>query len=189
MISPARLARAWSAVKGFYVRRILIIVLFVLSTAVPAWGQDVSAVELQIERLRAQLRDVVDLEARLQDRASRLEEDLRPESIERSVAAVGTTDAAALRAARREQIEKQKADVNGQLSEAAARRAKLEAEIAAAEAEAVRLKAAALGPGTAAPRPAPAAAPAPPASAPNVTRRAPARKRAPRKRIKPRRRA
>lgn len=166
--------------------------MLVLGAAVPAWAQDVSAVELQIERLRAQLRDVVDLEARLQDSASRLEDDLRPENIERSVAAVGTTDAAALRARRREQIEKQKADVDAQLSTAAAKRVRLEAEIAAAEAEAVRLKAAALGPDPAAPRPAPAvvpAAPAAPAAAPTVRKKAPARRRTPRKRTRPRRRA
>jgi hypothetical protein len=174
---------------GHYVRHIFIGVLLALAAASTAWAQDVSAVELQIERLRAQLRDVIDREAQLQDRVSRLEDDLRPESIERSMAAVGTTDAAALRARRREQIEKQKAEVSAQLSEAAAKRARLEAEVAAAEAEAVRLKAAALGTDTNAPRPAPAAAPAAPAAAPAVRRKAPARKRTPRKRNRPRGRA
>src|SRR5215204_1252914 len=120
--------------------------LLVAAIACPARAQDVSAVELQIERLRAQLRDVVDREAQLQDRAARLDEDLKPENVERSVATVGTTDAAALRDKRREQLEKEKADVAGQLTEAAAKRAGLEAEIAAAEAEAVRLKAASLAP-------------------------------------------
>ena len=179
-----------ATMKGSHVKRIFISLLLVLGACVPAWAQDVSAVELQIERLRAQLREVVDREAQLQDRASRLEDDLRPENIERSVAAIGTTDAAALRARRREQIEKQKADVDAQLSEAAAKRARLESEIAAAEAEAVRLKAAALGSNNDAPRAAPAAAPASPAAAPAVRRRkAPARKRTHRKRNRPRRRA
>ena len=175
-------------------RRFVFSVLLVLASAAHAWAQDVSAVELQIERLRSQLRDVVDRESQLQDRAARLEEDLRPENVERSVAAVGTTDAAALRARRREQHEQQKADVTGQLSEVAAKRARLEAEIAAAEAEAVRLKAATLGADNATPRAtpraAPAASPALPAAAPAVRRRKlPVKKSTPRKRTRPRRRA
>lgn len=176
--------------EGLYVRHIFIGLLLALAATVPAWAQDVSAVELQIERLRSQLRDVIDREAQLQDRARQLEDDLRPESIERSVAAIGTTDAAALRASRREQIEKQKAEVDTQLSEAAAKRARLEAEVGAAEAEAVRLKAAALGAENTAPRPAPVAAPAAaPAAAPVVKKKAPVRKRAPRRRNRPRGRA
>ena len=171
------------------VRRIFVSVLLVLSVCVAAWAQDVSAVEIQIERLRSQLRDVVDLEARLQERVSQLDDDLRPESVERSVAAVGTTDAAALRARRREELERQKADVNGQLSAAAAKRARLESEIAAAEAEAVRLKAASLAPRAASPSAPPPASPAPPAAAPAVKRKAPAKKSAPRKRNRPRRRS
>jgi membrane protein involved in colicin uptake len=170
-------------------RHIFMGVLLALVAASPAWAQDVSAVEIQIERLRAQLRDAVEREAQLQDRASRLEDDLKPESIERSVAAVGTTDAAALRARRREQIEKQKADVDAQLSEASSKRAKLEAEIAAAEAEAVQLKAATLAPRPASPNAAPTPSPTSPTAAPVVRKKAPARKSAPRKRSRPRRRS
>lgn len=172
-----------------YVRRLVFSLLLVFISTAHAWAQDASAVEIQIERLRAQLRDVVDREAQLQDRAAQLDEGLRPENVERSVAAVGTTDAAALRARRREQLEKEKAEVAMQLAQASAKRAGLEAEIAAAEAEAVRLKAASLAPRAASPSAAPAASPAPPAAAPAVRRRAPARKRTPRKRTRPRRRA
>jgi membrane protein involved in colicin uptake len=175
--------------KGFYVRRIFISLLLVLGAATPSWAQDVSTVEIQIERLRSQLRDVVDLEARLQERASQLDDDLRPENIERSVATVGTTDAAALRARRREELERQKTDVDGQLSAAATKRTRLESEIAAAEAEAVRLKAASLAPRAAPPSAPPAVSPAPPSAAPVVKRKAPTKKRTPRKRTRPRRRA
>lgn len=169
-------------------RHILISLLLAFAAAPGAWAQDVSAVELQIERLRAQLRDVMNREAQLQDHAARLNEDLRPESIERSVAVVGTTDASALRVRRREQLEKEKSDIAGQFSEASAKRARLEAELAAAEAEAVRLKAAALAPKETAPRNTPVAAPVAPTPAPVVRRKAPARKRTPRKRSRPRRR-
>lgn len=170
-------------------RYIFISLLLVLGGAFPAWAQDVSAVELQIERLRAQLRDVVDREAQLQDRVSRLDEDLRPENVERSVAAVGTTDAAALRARRREQLEREKADAAGQLAEVSTKRVRLESEIAVAEAEAVRLKAASLAPRDISPNALPSAAPVTRSPAPGVKRRAPVRKRTPRKRTKPGRRA
>ena len=110
------------------------------------------------------MREMVDREAQLQDRTARLDEALRPENVERSVAIVGTTDAEALRAQRREELEKQKTNLTAQLSEVSAKRARLEAEIAAAEAEAVRLKAAALAPKEAAP-----------SNAPAVRKRAPAR--------------
>lgn len=168
-------------------RHVLASLLLALAAIYPARAQDISAVELQTERLRTQLRDVIDREAQLQDRAARLDEDLRPENVERSVASVGTTDAAALRARRREQLEKEKADVAGQLSEASAKRARLEAEITAAEAEAVRLKAASLAPRAASPGSAPTATPAPPAATPAVRRKAPARKNAPRRRSRLRR--
>lgn len=168
-------------------RSIFISLLLILGAAAQAVAQDVSAVELQIERLRAQLRDVVDREAELQERAARLDEDLRPENVERSVAAIGTTDAATLRAHRREQLEQEKADVAGQLAEASAKRARLEAEIAAAEAEAVRLKAAALVPKKTAPRNTPAAAPVAPIRTPAVRKKAPTRKSSSRKRTRPRR--
>jgi hypothetical protein len=174
--------------KGDYVRRIIICVLLILGATFPAWAQDASAAELQIERLHAQLRDVVDLESRLQDRAARLDEDLRPENVERSVAGVGTTDAEALRAKRREDLEKQKTDVTAQLAETSAKRTRLEAEIAAAEAEAVRIKAAMLAPKEAAPRNTPAAPPVTPTPAPAVKRKAPSQKRTPRKRNRLRRR-
>ena len=175
--------------KKYYVPNICIGVLLAVVAAAPAPAQDVSVAELRIEKLRAQLREVVEHEGQLQERVSRLEEDLRPENVERSVATVGTTDAAALRDKRREQLEKEKAEAARQLSEVSARRTGLEAEIAAAEAEAVRLKAAALAPKEAPARNTPAAAPVTPTPAPAVKRRAPAKKSTPRRRNRPRRRA
>lgn len=172
-----------------YLQQIFIsVLLVVVGAALSAQAQDVSTTELRIERLRAQLRDVIDREGQLQERISRLEEDLRPENVERSVATVGTTDAAALRDKRREQLEKEKSEVSGQLSEASAKRAGLETEIAAAEAEAVRLKAASLAPKEAPLRNAPVAAPVTPINAPVVKRKVPAKKSTPRRRNRPRRR-
>lgn len=120
--------------------------LLALVAVVPAWAQDVATVEQQVEKLRAQLREVVEKEAYLQVRAHQLEEDLKPESIERSVAHIGTTNAAALRDQRRQQLERQKAGVDEQLTSLASSRSRLEASIVTAEAEGVRLRAAALAP-------------------------------------------
>lgn len=126
-------------------------VLLILAAATSAWAQDVSTVERQVEGLRAQLQEVADKEAALQERARKLEEDLEPQNVERSVSTVGTTDARALRDQRRQQLEREKAQVEGQLASLAASRSRLETAIATAEAEAVRLRAAALAPRNTAP--------------------------------------
>lgn len=127
-------------------RRIFKCALLILCAATSAWAQDLTTVERQIEGLRAQLQDVADKEATLRVRAARLEEDLEPQNVERSVSTVGTTDARALRDQRRQQLEREKAQVEGQLTSLANSRSRLETAIATAEAEAVRIRAAALAP-------------------------------------------
>ena len=167
---------------------LLVLVPFVLASA-PAWAQDAAAVvEQRVEALRGQLRDVTDKQAQLQARVEELNESLKPENVERSVAGIGTTDASALRDQRREQLERQKAVVEEQLRSLDASRARLESAIATAEAEAVRLRASALAPTNSTPRDnavtntAPAASPAP---AKQTGKRALKR----RKRVRARRRA
>jgi predicted nucleic acid-binding Zn-ribbon protein len=124
-------------------RLLLSVALILPSFAVVA--QDTATVEQLIENLRAQLRDVVNKEAALQERKQKLEEDLKPENIEHSVSTIGTTDARALREQREQQLEREKATVESQLANLAESRNRLEASIANAEAEVVRLKANALG--------------------------------------------
>jgi DNA repair exonuclease SbcCD ATPase subunit len=168
---------------GRYVRSALLI----LVACVTAAAQDAASFEEQAERLRAQLREVTDKEAELEVRARQLDEDLKPENIQRSVALVGTTDAAALRDQRREQLERQKAALEEQRASLAASRSRLEAAITTAEQGAVRARAAALGASSA---PAPAAVPAVPARAPALKKRQSAPRRSKRvKRSRPRRRA
>jgi cell division protein FtsB len=121
-------------------------VLLITVTAISAWAQDVTTVERQVEVLRAQLQEVTDKEAALRERAQQLDEDMESQNVERSVSTVGTTDARALRDQRRQQLERQKAQVDGQLASLVSSRTRLEAAIATAEAEAVRLRAAALAP-------------------------------------------
>ena len=147
-------------------RRIFKCALLILFAAASAWAQDLTTVEQQIEALRAQLQDVADREATLRVRLARLEEDLEPQNVERSVSTIGTTDARALRDQRRQQLEREKAQVEGQLTSLAASRSRLQTAISTAEAEAVRLRAAALAPKNTAPaQPTAAASPAPPATA------------------------
>src|SRR6266705_4650594 len=81
--------------------------------------------------LRAQLVEAQARQAELQTRLAQLEEDLKPENIERSLAGVGSTHPEDLRAARRRQLEIQKKGIQTQLDSLAASRAHLEAGIAA----------------------------------------------------------
>jgi hypothetical protein len=88
--------------------------------------------------LRAQLVDTQARQAELQTRLQQLEEDLKPESIERSLAGVGSVHPEELREARRRQLEIEKRGVQSQLDTLAASRSRLETAIAAADAESYR---------------------------------------------------
>jgi chromosome segregation ATPase len=139
--------------------------LVILVAAASAWAQDLATVEQQVEGLRVQLQEVTDKEAALRERVGKLDEDLETQNVERSVSTVGTTDAKALRDARRQQLEREKAQVEAQLTSLANSRSRLETAISTAEAEAVRLRAAALAPKTnIPPRPETAVTPAAPAA-------------------------
>lgn len=96
------------------------------------FAQDASAAETA-ELLRAQLNEVQAKEAELQGRAKQLEEDLKPENIERSLAGIGSTRPEELRELRRRQLTIEKTSVRSQLDILAAQRARLESAITAAE--------------------------------------------------------
>src|SRR6266480_3630227 len=83
--------------------------------------------------LRTQLVDTEARQAELQTRLQQLAEDLKPEKIERSLAAVGSTHPEELREARRRQLEIEKKGVQSQLETLATSRARLEAAIASAD--------------------------------------------------------
>src|SRR6266851_5075238 len=80
--------------------------------------------------LRTQLVDTQARQAELQTRLQQLEEGLKPENIERSLAGVGSTHPEELREARRRQLEIQKKGVQAQLEVLIAGRTRLEASIA-----------------------------------------------------------
>src|SRR5438876_2309066 len=85
--------------------------------------------------LRAQLIEAQARQAELQTRLQQLEEDLKPENIERSLAGVGSVHPEELREARRRQLEIAKKGVQSQLEILATGRAHLEAAIASADAQ------------------------------------------------------
>lgn len=77
-------------------RRLVGSLMLIVAAFVPVPAQDAATVEQRAEALRAQLRDVTDKQAQLQAREQQLDEELKPENIGRSLAGIGTTDAAAL---------------------------------------------------------------------------------------------
>jgi len=94
--------------------------------------------------LRAQLADTEARQTELQSRLQQLEENLKPDNIERSLAGFGSVHPEELREARRRQLEIEKRGVQSQLDVLAASRSRLETASAAAEAESYRQSA---GPG------------------------------------------
>jgi hypothetical protein len=88
-------------------------------------------------------------QAELQTRLQQLEEDIKPENIEHSLAGIGSTHPEDLREARRRQLDIERKGVQSQLDVLAASRTRLETAIAAADAEIYRANA---GIGTGSPK-------------------------------------
>lgn len=107
--------------------------------------------------LRAQLVDIQSKQTELQTRLEQIEEQIKPENIERSLAGIGSTHPEDLREQRRRQLEIEKRGVQAQLDTLAASRARLEAAIASADAMSYQRS----GPG-------PAIGPSPTISGPTV---------------------
>ena len=118
--------------------RILPLLLLVAACAAPTQAQSPAGAAQQVESLRAQLGDVQKREEDLQTRMRQLDEELRPENIERYFALNGSTRPEEQREQRRRQLERQKAGVQSQLDQLAQSRTRLETSIATAEAAAYR---------------------------------------------------
>jgi hypothetical protein len=91
-------------------------------------AQDVAA------NLRLQLSEVEVRQAEMQARDEQLQEDLKPENIEQSLAGIGSTHPENLREQRRRQLETARARVRIQLDELDRSHTRLEAAIAEADA-------------------------------------------------------
>ena len=110
---------------------ILLFLVFAFSTN--AFAQQQSAAE-SLEKLRAQLLEVQAKEEGLKSRLQQLEESLKPENIERSLAGVGSTKPEELREQRRRQLTIERDSVLAQLKIIETSRQRLETAISNAEA-------------------------------------------------------
>ena len=104
--------------------------LFATTTLAQTSAEEIAA------NFRVQLSEVEVRQEEMQARDEQLEEDLKPENIERSLAGVGSTRPELLRQQRRRQLEMARARVRVQLDELDRIHTRLETAIAEADAEA-----------------------------------------------------
>jgi chaperonin cofactor prefoldin len=118
---------------NMFIKRTLIVCILVSSSA---FAQE-NASE-RAARLRAQLTDIQAQQTDLQTRLAQIDEAIKPENIERSLAGVGSVHPEELREARRRQLEVQRRGLQSQLDTLTASRQRVESAIAAADAEGYR---------------------------------------------------
>jgi hypothetical protein len=99
-----------------------------------------STAEQRAEMLRNQLLAMTERETALRNRLVQLDEDMRPENIDRSLSLVGTTRTTELRDARRRTLENERAGVESLMNQAAQSRARLEGDVKLADAMVARLR-------------------------------------------------
>jgi hypothetical protein len=112
----------------------LFLVLFVFIFTATAIAQESSSAAESVDKLRAQLLDVQAKEEELRARAQQLDESLKPENIERSLAGIGSTKPEELRESRRRQLTIERGGVQSQLKLLEISRQRLETAITNAEA-------------------------------------------------------
>ena len=108
----------------------------VLAFTTTGYAQEPESAAESVEKLRAQLIEMQTKEQDLRTGLEQLEESLKPENIERSLAGVGSTRPEELREARRRQLTVQRDGVLAQLRTLEEGKRRLEAALADAEARA-----------------------------------------------------
>jgi len=121
-----------------------LLVVLILGAGTTAVQSQTTAQE-RAEALRSQLEELQVKQLELQQRLGTLEEQLKPENIEKSLAGVGSTKPEELREARRKQLEIEKNGVEKQLDLLNDSRTRLERSIAQADADAYHQSARAVG--------------------------------------------
>src|SRR5215204_3676169 len=111
----------------------LFLVLFVLIFTATANAQESSSAAESVDKLRAQLLDVQAKEEELRARVQQLDESLKPENIERSLAGIGSTRPEDLRESRRRQLTIERDGVVAQLRTVETSKQRLESALANAE--------------------------------------------------------
>jgi len=114
----------------------LALLLFILMSTVSVSAQEPASAADQVEKYKAQLFELQSKEATLRERLAQLDEAIKPENIERSLAGVGSTRPEELREARRRQLSIERDTVLAQLQTIETTRARLESALANAEAAA-----------------------------------------------------
>ena len=109
------------------------LLLLVLSLSTVGYAQQTESAAETAEKLKLQLLDVQAHEADLRARLQELDESIKPENIERSLAGVGSTRPEELREQRRRQLSIQRDGVLAQLQTLETSRTRLETAIANAE--------------------------------------------------------
>ena len=114
--------------------RFLILTLFLLSAFAVASGQ--TPAQDQAANLKFKLEEVKSKQSELQDKLSSLEEQLKPENLDNSLAGVGSTHPEDLREAKRRQLENEKSSIQKQLNLLTETQTRLESSVAQADADA-----------------------------------------------------
>ena len=114
-----------------------VLLILLVTSALNAQAQPRSAAE-EAENLRLQLLDLQTQEENLRARAVQLDEALKPENIERSLAGVGSTRPEELREARRRQLQIERDGITSQLKILETSRMRLEASLRDADARPAR---------------------------------------------------
>lgn len=99
-----------------------------------------SRAEQRAEALRKQLLELIEKETSFKSRLMQLDEDMRPESIERSISLVGSTRAPELRDARRRILENDRKGFESLLNQTSQSRSRLEEDVRQADALVSRLR-------------------------------------------------
>jgi hypothetical protein len=114
----------------------LITFLLLLTFGGAVQAQQATSAAETADKLRAQLLDIQTKEDTLRARAAELDEALKPENIEHSLAGIGSTNPEELREAKRRQLQKQRDGVEAQLRTLETTRLRLESAILDADARA-----------------------------------------------------
>ena len=107
--------------------------VLILLAFVSVYGQNTTSAAETVDKIKLQLLDLQAKEEELKARAAQLEEALKPENIERSLAGVGSTRPEELREARRRQLTIERDGVLAQLKLLETSRTRLESALAQAE--------------------------------------------------------
>jgi hypothetical protein len=129
---------------------LLIAFLFLLTLSAVTTAKAQTTAQERADALRSQLEELQTKQLELQQRLATLEEQLKPENIEKSLAGVGSTKPEDLREMRRRQLEIEKLGIQKQLDLLADSRIRLERRIAEADVDAYHQSASPVGNGTSA---------------------------------------